>query len=467
MDVSKQSPEGEGWHGAWLVTWVLGLLSLVPRVYVALAWSREPVWDGHYYDFGARRIAEGLGYSDDVIVHGVSVWHPWCHYPVGYSGFLAGVYSVFGSGSHVAPMANAIVGALLVMLTHRIGLFWLSPWRAAVAAVLCAVNLELIFYTPLVMTELVAALGPMLAIFLLLVHRWKKPIRGALLAGGALGLSTLVQPQTILFAPFLGYFATESQQGVKRRLLTTVLATVMALLVVAPWTYRNCRVMDGCAFVSTNGGWNLAIGAFPRATGRFETLRASDGCAVVTGQVQQDRCWGALGMEMIRKDFGRWIGLAPLKLGHSFDHASFPVEYLRQADPEAWPEQERLRWRGALTAMHHVLMSLAAFGFIAWGVRSRRGLWIETSLRAVVAGLVALAWFADAPTFWPLALAIGVTGLIPRRSSPTMGVVGWLLVVSFVLFVMTHVLFFGEDRYHVRLIPMMCLLAAAVFRPSK
>ena len=39
----------------------LFLLALLPRLYVALAWPREPVWDGHYYDFGARRIAEGHG----------------------------------------------------------------------------------------------------------------------------------------------------------------------------------------------------------------------------------------------------------------------------------------------------------------------------------------------------------------------------------------------------------------------
>ena len=26
----------------------------------------------------ARRIAAGLGYSDDVIVNGQAVWHPWC-----------------------------------------------------------------------------------------------------------------------------------------------------------------------------------------------------------------------------------------------------------------------------------------------------------------------------------------------------------------------------------------------------
>ncbi|HEU4534520.1 MAG TPA: hypothetical protein VFS00_10395, partial [Polyangiaceae bacterium] len=39
-----------------LFTAALFALALLPRLYVALAWAREPVWDGHYYDFGARRI---------------------------------------------------------------------------------------------------------------------------------------------------------------------------------------------------------------------------------------------------------------------------------------------------------------------------------------------------------------------------------------------------------------------------
>ncbi|MCA9631613.1 MAG: hypothetical protein KC766_28345, partial [Myxococcales bacterium] len=64
----------------WGFTLVVTLLGLLPRLYVAIAWSREPVWDGHYYHFGATRIAEGLGYSEDVIVGGQAVWKAWCHY---------------------------------------------------------------------------------------------------------------------------------------------------------------------------------------------------------------------------------------------------------------------------------------------------------------------------------------------------------------------------------------------------
>jgi hypothetical protein len=30
----------------------------------------------------------------------------------------------------------------------------------------------------------------------------------------------------------------------------------------------------------------------------------------------------------------------------------------------------------------------------------------------------------------------------------------------------THVIFFGEDRYHLAVSPLLCLLAAAALRPS-
>ena len=50
------------------------LTALLPRLFVAIAWAKEPVWDGHYYHFGAERIARGLGYSEDVLVRGVLAW---------------------------------------------------------------------------------------------------------------------------------------------------------------------------------------------------------------------------------------------------------------------------------------------------------------------------------------------------------------------------------------------------------
>ena len=33
---------------AYVYTLAVALIALLPRLYVAIAWSKEPVWDGHY-----------------------------------------------------------------------------------------------------------------------------------------------------------------------------------------------------------------------------------------------------------------------------------------------------------------------------------------------------------------------------------------------------------------------------------
>src|SRR5690606_37628087 len=118
------------------------------------AWSREPVWDGHYYDFGAERIAAGLGYSEDVWVNGALEWKPWVHYPVGYSALLGGIYRIFGTSLLVAPLLNVLLGVLATALTFWIARRGLDATRARVAGSLVALHPGLIAQSALVMTEL-------------------------------------------------------------------------------------------------------------------------------------------------------------------------------------------------------------------------------------------------------------------------------------------------------------------------
>lgn len=449
---------------------ILFAIALLPRLYVAIAWAREPVWDGHYYDFGARRIAEGLGYSDDIIVGGKTVWHPWCHYPVGYSGFLAFFYRIFGSGWSVAPIVNACTGALLAVLAHRLARYALSENRARLAGLFVALNPGLIIYAALLMTEPLAALGLMLSAWLVVRDMHNKPFRGALLAGVFLGLTTLVRPQSLICVPALGLLALSSNATLKARLRRAAIVVAIALptafCVILPWTLRNCRVMDGCALVSTNAGWNLAIGAFPRATGRFETLRGTDGCPVVTGQVQQDRCWMNEGIHWIRYDTLRWLGLIPKKLAQTFDHESFPIGYLSQANPAAWPEGAKSRGRTILSVAHCAFLSLAAVGVIARPSRHRGTVAFYTQVGALllVFSLALYGLQSDQHPFWPLAIVLVALGMLPLPGTPSRaGVVGFL-VFAVGSVALTHAVFFGEDRYHMVVTPAFCVLAASALR---
>lgn len=441
-------------------TCALLLVALLPRLFVALAWSREPVWDGHYYHLGAARIAEGLGYSEDVLRGGVPVWRPWCHYPVGYSGFLALAYRLFGDGIRTAPLANAVVGALLAAVVHRLALRAMTLGRARVAGGIVALHAGLIAYSAVLMSEVLCALLVFTAAW---VGTRRATLGAAATAGLLLGLATLVRPASILAAPLAVLLIPAPRRFAVARAVVVVAA---ALLTVAPWTLRNCRVMDGCAFVSTNFGWNLAIGALT-PNGRFHPLRASDGCPVVTGQVQQDRCWAAVGRETIRRDPAAWLARIPAKLSQTYDHESFAIEYLREADPASWSEPRRVAGRALLGGLHQLLLVAALLGGLSLPSRRRLGAvgaLVQGVLVLATLGYSLLAFSGDGHPFWPVALAIPLLGLLPLPGSPPRGPVerfalAWVLVTS-----VTHAVFFGDDRYHLVVTPALALLAAQALR---
>jgi hypothetical protein len=457
---------------------LLFVVALAPRLWVGLSWAGEPVWDGHYYDFGARRIAQGLGYSDDLTIDGHLMWHPWAHYPVGYSAFLAAFYRVFGASHAVAAVANALVGAALAVVTWALARHALDATRARIAGLIVAVHPGLILYAALLMSEPLAALLTLAAFWLAVRDDDRR--RGLVVGALVLGVAALVRPQALLCAPFLGLLnrKTGRREGkvvaaqtfrssrLPVRFLLPVAACAIALVPVLPWTARNCAVMDGCALVSTNAGWNLAIGAFPRATGRFETLRSSDGCREVTGQVQQDRCWLDYGIDQIRAHPGRWLALVPAKLGFTFDHESFAVEYLHEARPEAWPEDRRVRARDATTLAHRLLLAAAALGCIAFpSARRPRGALAQGALLVVAAGLVAVAFAVDVPTFWPVAVFVSVVPWLRFPGRPDVPPAMLLGVALLATTLLAHAVFFGEDRYHMVVTPVLALLAAAALRP--
>jgi len=452
--------EADGTRGDAEFGALLFVVALVPRLWVALSWAGEAVWDGHYYDFGARRIAAGLGYSDDRSLDGHLVWHPWCHYPVGYSGFLAMFYRLLGPSYQTCAVANALVGAALALVTWALAGHALAAWRARIAGLIVAIHPGLVLYSALVMSEPLAALLTLAAFWLAV--RDARPIRGLLLGALVLGVAALVRPQALLCAPFLAFAAPNSLRG---RVYRGTAACVVALLPVLPWTARNCRVMDGCALVSTNAGWNLAIGAFPRATGRFETLRSSDGCRDVTGQVQQDRCWLQYGVQQIAARPAHWLSLVPAKLGYTFDHESFAVEYLHEAHPQAWPETRRVAMRGLTTLVHRLLVVTAALGGVAFPMmRKRQGAATQGALLAAVGVLGLIAVTSDSPAFWPLVAFATVVPWVRLAGAPERTPAVRLATSLLATTLLTHAIFFGEDRYHIVVTPVLALLAAGALR---
>lgn len=462
--MSERPPVGWVDRKEWIYTLAVALVALLPRLYVAIAWSHEPVWDGHYYHLGAERLAAGLGYSEDALVGGHVVWRPWVHYPVGYSFVLSLFYRVLGAGLLVAPVLNAVLGAGVAATVHRLGRYFTTPGRAKLAAALVALHPGLIAYSPLVMTEVLATL--LLLVAGLLVLAFPRGVRGYLAAGAVLGLATLVRPDSLLALPLLCVMARRPYGSAALR---TIAAVGMAFVVILPWTYRNCQRLDGCALVSTNGGWNLAIGAIT-PTGRFHTLRASDGCAVVTGQVQQDDCWRKVGEERILQNPGRWLGLIPKKLEQTYNHESYAVEYLHEADPATWTEPRRVAGRDFLTFFHRLLLVVAALGAVSALHWVKPPPWddaVQIGLGVLVMMFATFAAAREDHAFYWLPALLPLVALLPLPGRPELGPAGRYLLGLLAVTTVTHCLFFGEDRYHLVVTPVLCLFAAGALRPRR
>ncbi len=463
----------------------MALVAFVARVTVVLWALAEPVWDGFYYDLGARRIASGLGYSEDLVIAAADggervAWLPWAHYPVGYSGFLAAFYKVFGESLLVAPLVNAVTGALLAAVAHRIALHAfadeaLVQERATIAGFLVALHPGLVLYAGAWMTEPLAALLMLSAI---LFARDERRARGIPLSGLALGLATLVRPNAVLMAPFVALAIPGFSGSLPRRFFAwtarSAVVMVLALATVAPWTLRNCRVMDACALVSTNAGWNLVIGAAPGATGKFEFLvgHTPEGGPACDegGQVAQDRCWWKYGVQLIRRDVRRWAALIPAKLHYTMDAEWFPINYLREARPDRISAAMHVAVGKTLTALHHLLVVVAALAAI--GVyrpsRGQRFAYVPQLVALVLVVLLATRTVdASHPSVWAVGVAACLLPFLPFTGAPRVNAT--LLAVAAVVLttLITHAVFFGEDRYHLVATPALCILAAGLGRRSR
>jgi hypothetical protein len=174
-----------------------------------------------------------------------------------------------------------------------------------------------------------------------------------------------------------------------------------------------------------------------------------------------------VGIHHILANPRRWIGLMPAKLSYTFDHESFPMGYLSEADPAAWPEALKARVRDFLSTVHRVMLGLAALSLVSWPFGRRMSHYariVQCALLATVLALTLCALVGDRHPAWLLALFIPVVALLPLPGAPRRGGVIAYLCFAVASVVVAHAVFFGEDRYHMVVAPVFCILAACGLR---
>jgi hypothetical protein len=324
----------------------LGLrLALVLLVPVA-PWS-DAAW---YYGRAVTLAAEGA-YAETGL--------PTAFWPIGYPGFLGLLFRVTGPSVAVAQGANLVFAAASFALAYSVTKRLFESERAARLAVLMlTIYPNNAAYVPLLLTETLYSFLLLSAIWLLC----SRGIRGRLvLAALVFALGILVKTQTVLLVPIVAFLILWDRWAVRdaaRPAIEAVLVTSMALLILAPWTYRNYRTFGHFILVSTNGGISLLEGNNSSVVGDYahdfsytDPLVKAAGFSV-RDQVAADGRARSLALHWIRAHPRDFLLLMPKKIFR-----------LWAPDGEAeWGYQAGTAWYDRYSTWFYVLVLVLAAG---------------------------------------------------------------------------------------------------------
>jgi hypothetical protein len=363
---------------------------------------------------------------------------------------------MFGAHAVIGMVMNAMFGALAAWSAYDLLCRNGSRRWAMACGLAVALHPALVPYTAALMTEGVTASLLIAATAFAQRARHAETRRSTMSyvvgVGLLLGVTTLVRPQSLVFAPLLGAFAVRADKVVTaRRVQTAIVVSVLALLVCAPWTVRNCVRMQSCALVSVNGGWNLAIGT-ETTDGAWHALSVPDECKNVFAEADKDRCFGSAARRAIATAPWAWLAKVPAKLRVTFNYFGAAPWYLHAANPVrfSYAAKEAL---GALEVVACRLLLLGALVSVRTLAGPRR-VWRE----ATTAVGIAATFFPEGAVVGYLACALGTAWLGPRalfRGSLVVPMTALVIVAT----AATHAVFFGAGRYGLVVVPFVAALA--------
>jgi 4-amino-4-deoxy-L-arabinose transferase-like glycosyltransferase len=384
---------------------------LAAGLLVRLAWillvDPKPVSDFAWYFTKAIDISFGRGYQSNGV--------PTAYWPVGYCGFLGGLFALFGRSLFVARIANVLLYTGVLALSYWVaGRLFRSTLTARLTLLILAFYPNHIAYSSLVASESLFMFLMLLGVALLLLENSR--LLMALLAGAVFGLACLVRPQLLPLPLAFVLLLPGAKWGGKLITLAGVYAVM--LLVLLPWTLRNYKAFGHVVLVSTNGGGNLLIGNNPWANGAYvfrpEFMQIVDG----GNEYEQDRRAGGYAIRYMREHPVATLKLLPLKFW-----------YLYRGDVEG------IRWS---------IEGIEAGGKEAPG-------WLGTPAVAVSEAYYVILGVAFVASVF-LFLRKGRD----RVAFPSVG----LVVIAF--FTLLGLAFYGGSRYHFPVMPWVAMYAASI-----
>lgn len=424
----------------WGLAAILGFFLLFGLAWVAYA-DNIPWADADFYFRGAKSIAEGKGY-----LHPFKEGHPpTAFHPVGYPWLLAHMWNLFGvettncnvgswpnltgcdSMIQSGQMLNVALASLNIGLVFVLAWLLRGPRIALLAAFLYAIIPSRLLFTSALMSEESFVSLVLLALIMVVlgVKQQNWVWLTAVGFGLAVGAGAFIRPLGIVLLPLPLVLLFSNAVSPRIALTQVVVGTVVAVAVLYPWTMRNHREIGGWNLVSNNGGINLWIGCHLNRKGELASngqwMDWWSGDAPPSINTPDERANDAkaqdLALECMRKQPLAFARLALVKGLYTFAEDWTYVS--------KWSLNYRLPERGT-----HKIVSAE----------------VIDSLTYLVNGVYLL--------LLPLAAVGGIATLF----APS--IYRGLLGAAFLALALVPLLFFGEPRFHVPLLPMMSIWAA-------
>ena len=375
------------------------------------------IMDEQQYSQIAQNIAAGHGFA----------WgpgEPTSIRPPLYSGLLAGIWSFSPNNLQAVRLLQILCGLATAALVYVLGSRVYGPTVGAWAAAACWLYPSLIFFNFLILTETLFTC--LLVAFVLLTVLVVQTPRAwlALACGLTLGLATLTRsilwPLPLILCPLL---AVLIRAPLARRLALPCLVLAGYALVVAPWAIRNTRLQRVVTIVDTMGGINLRMGNYE--------------------YTPDDRMWDAVALGGEKS----WVhGLV-----------SDPSNPLTEGQKEKWAQRKAIEYMRAnpRITLRRAFIKFADF----WGLEREFVAGVQNGLYTPP------VWFQFVGS---LAIVLGYAALVLAGAAgiwlaaPDDWRLHLVLLLPVVVIMGAHTIVFGHSRYHLPLMPLFAVYAAAL-----
>jgi 4-amino-4-deoxy-L-arabinose transferase-like glycosyltransferase len=391
-----------------LATFVIFVAGLIPRCLLLVFLAQMPLMNDarSYFQMGTS------------LAHGDSFVPYW---PPGLPYFLAFLQSIGLSQGVVARVGMLTFHALFSLVLFKLVRLFASRRAANIALLLFAFYPSHVHMSVEPMTEMVAAAGLVLTVYLASLCVRRRALGWAALLGCVVGSLMLTRPSSILLVGVLpGWLWVRT-----RRVGPPVICLAISMVILSAWLVKTQRMVGSFVFINTANARNCFIGNNPH-TPLYKT-------------------W--------------WLGT------HMAGEPGVPDAYVERASQiEALPPTERdQHYRAA--AFSYILSRPDLFA-IRCVNRMRNYFAFDTFTGALLISDYAVnKWLGlgiiamDAVFFFSI-MTLGLVQLFASRPEPLTNRYRGLLLVVVVAYALPYWIAFSHPRFHFPVVPLFGLLAA-------